>query len=143
MRRAQFRSASAPAIVEAYVLALEHGDFSALDEVTVGALTESELMRREVFEKIRVVLEESVFDSRGNVISTRLRANPLMDHARSLAEQLGHTAADVLLTRKSQGHGAVMDAVMDRNLKRDELLRSLVRSGEARLPPPASKAPKP
>jgi hypothetical protein len=126
-----------PEVAEAYVAAMEHGDSSGLNEIAVVAMSQSELVRREVVREIRergVLVEDDLVNSEGEAIGKRIKANPLLEPLRHFDERLGHTAEQLQLTRKSRGEGAVNAALAFR-LQRDAQLRALDYA-QRRLPPP-------
>lgn len=128
----------AAAVAEAYHAALD-GDMSALDPIAARALTESELLRRRLVDDVGsrgVLVAEDQFGTDGRVVGSRLRAHPGLEAIGRFAEQLGHTAEDMQLTRKSRGEGA-RDAAIAARLARDEMLRSFPKDGMA--PPPPRK----
>ncbi|MDQ5870618.1 MAG: hypothetical protein M3547_00210, partial [Acidobacteriota bacterium] len=133
-------SPDAPEIIESYAAQLSTGDTSGVDALTVAALTETELMRRETYRTIREkgeLIKEAVIGPDGNVRLdvVKLKANPLMEHARWQSEHVGATADQMRLSRKSGGEGAVNDALAKR-LARNAMLMGADPDG---LPAPAPR----
>lgn len=124
-------------VFDAYKSAVENGDVSELDPISVRALVESEVLRRRLVDEVGsrgVVVEEDLFGADGRVVGSRLKAHPALEPIGRLSEQLGHTAADTMLTRKSRGEGARDLAIVAR-LARDVVLRAADKS-KMPLPPP-------
>jgi hypothetical protein len=131
------------AICDAY-RAEADGEFGALDLLHVEAMTESELLRRQMVGEVRkrgVLVEEALIDKEGNPVGTRVKANPALEPLRHFNEQLGHTADQLQITPKSRGQGE-RDAAqaMAFRLQRDAELRRLDRPFRRALPPPAERA---
>jgi hypothetical protein len=130
----------APEIMESYAAQLTTGDTSGVDALTVAALTETELVRRGAYREIRergVIVQEAIIGPDGQVRSdvVRLKANPAMEYALKLSEQVGATADQMRLSRKSGGEGAVNDALAKR-LARNAMLLGADPEG---LPAPAPR----
>jgi hypothetical protein len=132
----------APALFDAYAAALVDGDTSGVDQVNVVGMVETELLRRRAVDSVRergVVIEEAMVNSEGAEIGTRIKAHPALEPLRWMNEQLGNTAADTQLSRKSRGEGAV-NAAMAARLARDAMLRGHDKSSMPAPPsPPARK----
>jgi hypothetical protein len=127
----------AAGVFDAYTSAVSNGDVSELDPISARALTESEVLRRRLVDDVGsrgVVVEEDLFGADGRVVGSRLKAHPALEAIGRFSEQLGHTAADTMLTRKSRGEG-FRDLAIAARLARDELLRAADKSLMA-LPPP-------
>jgi hypothetical protein len=127
------------AIVDAY-RAEADGEFGALDLLHTQAMAESELLRRQMVGEVRkrgVLVEEALIDKEGNLVGTRVKANPALEPLRHFNEQLGHTADQLQITPKSRGQGdrAAAQAAAFR-AERDAQLRQLDRPNRRRLPPP-------
>jgi hypothetical protein len=116
-------------------------DPQGLERVGSIALAQKEIIRRQIvqgiFEK-GVLVEEAMVGSDGEPVGSRLKAHPGLEPLRHLDEQLGHTADQQQITKKSRGEGAVNAAVAFR-LSRDQALRALDEKRIA-LPPPAIEA---
>lgn len=126
-------------LTEGYLDALETGSLDAPNAVAALSLAEQESRRRRVADRITKdgeTLEELLFDKDGNEIGRRLRAHPLLEVEKGLVQNLGHTASEMQLTRKSSGEGR-KDAAMAALLRRDALLRGMPKDA---LPPPADEA---
>jgi hypothetical protein len=129
----------AAAVLEAYMGGLS-GNLDGIDVINATALGETELLRRSFVDDIRTrgpVIEEKMVNSEGAEIGVRVKPHPLIEPTRWMNEQLGHTAADTQLSRKSRGEGAV-NAAMAARLARDAMLRGHDKSGMP-PPPPAKK----
>ena len=123
-------------LTEGFREALE-GSLDGSNSVAALSLAETESRRRKVSDQINedgVVLEEVLFDKNGEIVGSRKRAHPLLEVERALARDLGHTAADMQLTKKSRGEGA-KDEALAAMLRRDAQLRGWSKEGMA--PPPA------
>lgn len=136
--RARFEKAykGGPEIAERFIDALANGNVAALDPIVASGMTESEMMRRAAVDEVRdrgVLIREDLIGADGTIIGSRLKQNPAAEIALKLADQLGMTSRDQLLTRKSRGKGAV-DAALASRLARDTLLRA---ADKSRMPPPA------
>jgi hypothetical protein len=130
--------ADAPAVVEAFQEAIDSGDLAGTNAIAVQSLAETEILRRKVVDEIAatgLVVSDVLFNEDGEPIGQRLRAHPLLDPLRHMNDTLGHTAADMQLSRKSRGEGAKDEAIAAM-LKRDEMLRGISKDAMA-LPPPA------
>jgi hypothetical protein len=144
IRRAKLKKAhpDAAALIEGYARALIDGDLSKIDPVSVTALAGTEIIRRMAEDEVHsrgVLIEEALLDSRGNAVGIKVKANPAVEALISINEQLGHTAEDLQLSRKSRGEGA-RDAAVAMALRRDALLRSLDKNRMA-LPPERPQLP--
>lgn len=136
LARVRKRSPEATAIYEAVVEAQSNGNMAAMDPVIANAIAESELMRRQAVDEVQtrgVLVREDLVNADGQVIGHRLRQNPAAEVALELNKQLGATAQDQLLSRKSRGEGAV-DTALAARLARDLMLRQ---ADKSRMPPPA------
>lgn len=123
-------------LTEGFLEALE-GSLETSNAIAAFSLAETESRRRQVADQINedgVVLEEVLFDKDGREMGSRKRAHPLLEVERTLARDLGHTAAEMQLTKKARGEGAKDDA-MAAMLRRDAQLRGWSKEGMA--PPPA------
>jgi len=123
----------APELIEKFARGIG-GDTSALDGLLAGGMASKEIIRRKMVEEIAergVVIEERLLNSEGEEVGRRVRANPMLEPLKHVDEQLGYTAEQARLTRKSRGEGARDDAIA-RALKRDARLRA---SDKTRLPP--------
>lgn len=122
-------------VFDAYAEALTTGDLSQPNAIAALSLAEAEKRRRQVSDTITedgVTVVEELFDNAGRKIGERLRAHPLLEHERALSKDLGHTATDAQLTKKSRGEGA-KDEALATMLRRDALLRGMPK--DAMAPP--------
>jgi hypothetical protein len=129
------QSKEAKELLELFRLAIEEGDLSALARVQVTAIAELEVLRREAVNVIHekgMMVQDEVIDSEGRVIGTRQRANPLLSHLENINEQLGLTASQLMISKKSRGEGAVNAATAVLQARRAMLLGA----DKSRLPPP-------
>ncbi|MDQ6892216.1 MAG: hypothetical protein M3167_06000 [Acidobacteriota bacterium] len=123
-------------VVGRYHAAIMDGEVGALDEITVGALAETELLRRSMIDAIHtegVIVEHDLHTKDGVVFGTEKRANPLIEPLHKINATLGHTAPDHLLTRKSRGEGMAVAAQTAAIMRRNEALR---RTDKSRMPAP-------
>lgn len=121
--------------IEGYIKAISGGDLSALDEERAAAFATKALIRKKAAEGILekgAMIEEEQFDKDGDFVGLRVKAHPLLEPLSKLDEQLGYTAEQERLTKRSQGQGARDDALAAR-LRRDVQLRAANKLG---LPAP-------
>jgi len=133
----------ASAVLAAYSDAISVGNLDGMDQINATAMAETELLRRRAVDSVRergVVIEESMVNSEGVEVGTRTKVHPALEPLRWMNEQLGHTAADTQLSRKSRGEGAVNEALAAR-LARDAMLRSHDKSSMPAPPPPKALNP--
>jgi hypothetical protein len=130
----------APAIAKAYQDALEGGGMEGVDALNVGDMTENRIIRKRLVNRVLEdgpIVEEHVIgkNSEGEpeVIATRLRAHPGLADVHAFNAELGITAADMQVSRKSRGEGE-KDAAIAAMLRRDAMLRSTPKDD---MPPPA------
>lgn len=128
-----------PALIEQAVAAVG-GNLEGFQQTGAVALVELEVLRRVLMDQIHddgVVVEDVTRDIKSKeeipTETIRLKAHPLLDHARRLHKELGFTATDMRVTKKSQGAGNVDDA-------KAALLRrkALLQSGRRRMNAPAA-----
>lgn len=137
---------SAPDVMRAFAGHILDGDSSGTDMLAVSGLAATELLRRRAADDIAehgALIREDLFskpDREGEreVIGSRFVANPAAKIMLDAAAQLGHTAADRLLTPKSRGEGE-KDAAMAAVLRHDLSLRKADK-GRLPAPPPAIEA---
>ncbi len=116
---------NAPQILEAFVKAIG-GDARALDAIMADGMASTEVVRRKMLDEIErrgVVVEDVMIGSDGKELGRRVRANPVLEPLQKANEQLGMTAADLRLTKKSRGEGERDDALASA-LRRDAQLRA-------------------
>ncbi len=126
-----------PELIEAYAKAVAQSSPLEVDPVVVAGLATKAVMRMQIMEAIQekgLLLDDQFFDKDGNQIGARTKANPLLEQLRWVDEQLGLTANDQQITRKSSREGA-KDAALTRELERRARLQNFTRENPKRLPP--------
>lgn len=134
------KAPGAAAVIDALAGAIEDGNHDSLQPLGIVAMAQKEMIRRQIVEDVRkrgVIVEEQLIDKDGRELGIRVKAHPGLEPMRHLDEQLGHTADQMQLTRKSRGEGAVNEAMAFR-IKRDEELRRLDRPRRPLAPAPAA-----
>ncbi len=121
--------------------AAETGNLRGVNLAGARALFETELIRRAMVKTIAVdgvLVDDDMIDRDGNVYGHRTKANPLLEHVTKMAEQLGFTAEQMQLTKKSRGEGLKDKALTDLLEHRAKL--SALKAG---MPPPRPALPEP
>lgn len=128
-----------PELIERYTRAISDGLPQEVDPITVQALVSKELMRRKLMQSVDdkgVLLSDKFFNKEGDVVGERYKAHPALEAIRWMDEQLGHTATDAQITRKSKGEGQRNQAET-REIERRTRLAALVQQGKG--PPPRER----
>lgn len=115
----------APELIEKYTRAIG-GDLSELDSLVAAGMASKEIIRRKLVEEIGargVIIEEVFVGEDGKILGRKIKANPVLDHLKHTDEQLGLTAEQAQLSRKSRGAGAV-DAALAARLLHNARLRA-------------------
>lgn len=105
-----------PDIADRYRRALESGDLGPLQEMTANALGGMTVLHgRELrlLLETGLAIEQEMVSKEGDIIGTKVVANPAAEPFLKLSEQLGFTAPAQRLTPKSQGDGKLGDGVAD------------------------------
>lgn len=103
----------APEIIAAYTRAIEHGEMEALNPVAIAGMSQTEILRRDVFDRVLedgVIIRETLVNSEGMEVGEKLKAHPGLQELRWMNEQAGHTVTDLQLSKKSRDDGALGQA---------------------------------
>lgn len=125
----------APELIEAMVKAAGGGDLDVPTRIAATAMIETEILRRRAVDAVKedgIRVEDEMFDRDGKVYGTRKKAHPLLEHIHRFNEDVGATAEQMQVTKKSKGEGARDDAIT-RMLEHDAQLRS---ADKSRFPMP-------
>jgi hypothetical protein len=128
-------------VIERNVLAITGDDPEATLPLHAIAMSETEFIRRKLVDEVRdkgVLIAEDLVTAEGTSLGVRQKINPVLEPLRHFNEQLGHTADQLQITKKSRGEGAVNEAMRFR-IERDAQLRQLDRPHRRALPPPAAE----
>lgn len=133
-----------PELIEAAIDAVG-GDLEEWQKTGALSLVELEITRRALVDRIHedgVIVQDVTRDIKTKeevpTETIRLKAHPLLEPARKIHKELGFTADDMRLTKKSRGAGDVDDA-------KAALLRRrvLLQQGRARMAAPIDVTPEP
>lgn len=103
-----------PDLVNQYIRAMSPNISEPELEVVLG-LTALAMIRKDLLKRIKkrgVEIKEPIFNSAGKKIGTRIKANPLFKALHHVDKQLGITADDAGLSRRSQERGGERHAVV-------------------------------
>lgn len=112
------------------------GDLDEYSQLSAEGMVQTALLRGHAIEKIvedGIVVEERGYDAQGQTKVIRRKAHPLLERVIQMSEQLGFTAEQMQMTRKSRGEGE-KNAAVTAMLTRRTLLRS---ADKGRMLPPA------
>jgi hypothetical protein len=124
----------AVSVLHSFKRGILDGDTSGVADLSVLAMTQTELLRRECVDAIAkdgVIVEDAIFgvDEHGKtvMIGHRKTDNPALRHVHKFSETLGFTAEHLLLSKKARGEQAT-NALAAAALARDAMLRSADKS---------------
>jgi hypothetical protein len=137
-----------PAIIDACFEA-QRGNLKPLEQETAKRIASSFILYDMMLKRVMnegVSIKEPILDAQGNRTGYRRKAHPLLDAIGALADQLGLTAQQACLSRKSRGQDQRDAAITSALLSRDARLREarrlqlaapdpdLLREGDEDLP---------
>jgi hypothetical protein len=122
-----------PDVLEACFEA-QMGNHSKLDQEIAKRLAANFILHDMMLARIMrqgAAVKEPILDSKGRRVGYRVKPHPLLDATLSLGEQLGVTAEQARVSRRSRGKGARDDAITEA-LMRDARIRA---AKNLQLPP--------
>jgi hypothetical protein len=128
--------------IDAYISAA-NGDTKATDALAAKAMAETAIMQQLTMEDVLTrgpITEEPMVSQEGEIVGSRVRAHPGLSALRHLHEQLGFTAEQLMLTRKSNTEKLAPAGMEQRLRERRARLVELVKRGLGPPPPESDSA---